>query len=169
MSMELVIRNAEIEDINTIGYLAYQIWPLSYKDILTLEQLQYMLKLFYSPSSLRKQMVEDHHRFLIAELDEEPVGFASFSKLDSAGTYKLHKLYVRTDIQGKGLGKALLSQVEESAMAEGGIYLHLNVNRNNKALAFYEKMGFVIIDEEDIDIGHNFLMNDYVMEKKLEP
>lgn len=168
MSMELVIRNAEIEDINTIGYLAYKIWPLSYKDILTLEQLQYMLKLFYSPSSIRKQMVEDHHRFLIAELDEQPVGFASFSKLDSAGTYKLHKLYVRTDIQGKGLGKALLSQVEESAMTEGGIYLHLNVNRNNKALAFYEKMGFVIIDEEDIDIGHNFLMNDYVMEKKLE-
>lgn len=166
--MELVIRNAEMEDINTIGYLAYQTWPLSYKDILSLDQLQYMLKLFYSPSSLRKQMVEDHHRFLIAELDEEPVGFASFSKLDSAGTYKLHKLYVRTDIQGKGLGKALLSQVEESAMAEGATYLHLNVNRNNKALAFYEKLGFVIIDEEDIDIGHNFFMNDYVMEKKLK-
>ena len=168
MSMELVIRNAEIEDINTIGYLAYQIWPMAYKDILSLDQLQYMLKLIYSPSALQKQMVEDQHHFLIAELEEEPVGFASFSKLDSPGTFKLQKLYIRTDIQGKGLGKALLSQVEETAIAEGGTHLHLNVNRNNKALAFYEKMGFVIIDEEDIDIGSNYLMNDYVLEKKLE-
>lgn len=166
--MELVIRNAEIEDINTIGYLAYQIWPISYKDILSLDQLQYMLKLIYSPSSLKRQMMDDHHRFFIAELNEEPVGFASFSKLNFDGTYKLHKLYVRTVIQGKGLGKALLNQVEESIIEEGGTHLHLNVNRKNKALAFYEKMGFVIIDEEDIDIGHNFFMNDYVLEKKLE-
>jgi hypothetical protein len=38
------------------------------------------------------------------------------------------------------------------------------VNRYNKARQFYEKMGFVVIGEEDIDIGNNYLMNDYIME-----
>ena len=69
--MELVIRTAELEDINTIGYLAYQVWPTAYKDILSLEQLHYMLGLLYSPTSLKKQMTIDHHNFLLAELEEE--------------------------------------------------------------------------------------------------
>jgi ribosomal protein S18 acetylase RimI-like enzyme len=43
----------------------------------------------------------------------------------------------------------------------------LNVNRYNKARFFYEKLGFVIMKEEDIDIGSGYYMIDYVMEKKL--
>jgi ribosomal protein S18 acetylase RimI-like enzyme len=38
------------------------------------------------------------------------------------------------------------------------------VNRHNRALHFYEKQGFKIIREEDIDIGSGYFMNDYVME-----
>ena len=167
MSNELIIRKAELEDINTIGFLAYQIWPAAYKDILTLDQLQYMLNLIYSPVSLRKQMTVSQHQFLIAELDDEPVGFASYSKMSEPSTFKLHKLYVRTDIQGKGLGKTLLEYVEELVKEADAKNLYLNVNRHNKARSFYEKMGFVIIKEEDIDIGNGYLMNDFVMEKLL--
>ena len=167
MSNELIIRKAELDDINTIGFLAYQIWPVTYKDILTLDQLQYMLNLIYSPASLRKQMTVSQHLFLLAELDEEPVGFASYSRIDEPSTYKLQKLYVRTDIQGKGLGKALLEYVEETVKEAGGNKMHLNVNRFNKARLFYEKMGYMVIKEEDVDIGNGYLMNDFVMEKKL--
>jgi hypothetical protein len=71
MSDVLVIRTAEAEDINAIGYLAYQIWPSAYKDILNFEQLHYMLQYFYSPESLREQMLKKHHVFLIAETEEE--------------------------------------------------------------------------------------------------
>jgi len=167
MSNELIIRKAELDDINTIGFLAYQIWPVTYKDILNLDQLQYMLNLIYSPASLRKQMTVSQHQFLLAELDEEPVGFASYSRIDEPSTYKLQKLYVRTDIQGKGLGKALLEYVEETVKEAGGKKMHLNVNRFNKARSFYEKMGYMVIKEEDVDIGNGYLMNDFVMEKKL--
>jgi len=167
MSNELIIRKAELDDINTIGFLAYQIWPITYKDILTLDQLQYMLNLIYSPASLRKQMTVLQHQFLLAEIDDEPVGFASYSKIDKPSTYKLQKLYVRTDIQGKGLGKTLLEYVEETVKDAGAKNLHLNVNRFNKARSFYEKMGFVVIKEEDVDIGNGYLMNDFVMEKML--
>lgn len=167
MEKELDIRTAELEDINTIGYLAYQIWPIAYKEILTLEQLQYMLNRLYSPASLRAQMINDHHTFLLAELDEGPVGFASYSKTAQPGVFKLHKLYVQLSIQGKGLGKALLDAVIEEVSALGATTLRLNVNRHNTAKIFYEKQQFTVIQEEDIDIGNGFLMNDFVMEKKL--
>ena len=46
--------------------------------------------------------------------------------------------------------------------------LHLNVNRFNKSVDFYKNLGFIIIGEEDIDIGKEYLMEDFVMELKLK-
>ena len=167
MENEVIIRFADSEDINTIGFLAHEIWPKTYGQILSEAQLQYMLQLNYSPASLNKQMQVQKHQFLLAELDEEPVGFASFSDGGIPGVYKLHKIYVRTDIQGKGIGKALIDTVVEAIKPLKATSLHLNVNRYNKAKTFYEKFGFNVIAEEDIDIGNGYFMNDYVMEKKL--
>jgi GNAT superfamily N-acetyltransferase len=164
MEQEVTIRPAGIEDINTIRFLAHQIWPSAYGHILSGEQLQYMLQLFYSPAALTKQIQQQHH-FLLAELDGEAVGFASFSASNHPGMYKLHKIYVRTDIQGKGLGKTLIDAVVSAIKIEHATALYLNVNRYNKAKTFYEKFGFAVIAEEDIDIGNGYFMNDYVMEK----
>ena len=124
-----------------------------------------MLNLFYSPASLRKQMVEEQHQFLIVEQDEEEaIGFASWSPAAEPGVYKLHKLYVLPGQQGKGLGRALLQYIFEAIKPEGATTLRLNVNRYNKARQFYEKMGFSVVKEEDVAIGNNYFMNDYVME-----
>ena len=46
--------------------------------------------------------------------------------------------------------------------------IYLNVlSSNERANKFYEKFGFNIEKEEDIDIGNNYYMNDYVMQKKV--
>ncbi len=183
----LSIRPGELEDINTIGFLAQQIWPETYGAVLPAEQLQYMLNLFYSPASLRRQMVEELHQFLIVEDEDEAIGFASWgvalgsgasggvalgggalgSPTEEPGVYKLHKLYVLPVHQGKGLGRALLQYIFEAIQPEGARILRLNVNRYNKARQFYEKMGFVVVKEEDVAIGNNYFMNDYVMEIRI--
>ena len=163
------IRPAELEDINTIGFIAQQIWPDTYGKIISPEQMQYMINLFYSPASLRRQMVEDHHRFIIVEHDEEAIGFASWSELadpgqTGTGLYKLHKLYVLPGIQGRGLGRAILQFIYDTIRPEGATGLRLNVNRYNKATQFYERVGFSVVGEEDVDIGNGYFMNDYIME-----
>ena len=50
---------------------------------------------------------------------------------------------------------------------KGGSSLILQVNRNNAAVGFYKKMGFIIDREEDVEIGNGFYMNDYFMVKKI--
>lgn len=162
MSSTLYLRYAELDDINTIGFLAQQIWPVAYKDIVPPEQLSYMLGLFYNPAALRRQMLEDKHSFLMVEEEDEAIGFASWSQLADPGVYKLHKLYVMPGRQGKGTGRAMLNFIYEDI--KGGRALQLNVNRHNKAREFYEKMGFSVIREEDNDIGNGYFMIDYVME-----
>ena len=166
MEGELEIRLADTDDINLIGWLAQQIWPVAYRDILTSAQLEYMLQLIYTPDSLKEQM-RLNHQFLIAELQEEPVGFASYSSLTEPGIFKLQKLYVLPEFHGKGVGKALLDFVTDSVLPLGATKIRLNMNRHNKAKNFYERNGFKIVGEEDVDIGNNYFMNDYVMEKNL--
>lgn len=166
MNEVLTIRTAELEDLNTIGYLAYQVWPSAYKDILTFDQLHYMLQHFYSPSSLRDQMLSKQHVFVVAEDGEdEPVGFASYSEVKK-GIFKLHKLYVLPATQGKHVGRALLESVEEDCRALGATKMIVNVNRFNKAKTFYEKSGYKIAYEEKVDIGNGYVQDDYVMEKE---
>jgi GNAT superfamily N-acetyltransferase len=159
----LSIRPADLDDINTIGFLAQQIWPDTYGDILAPEQLQYMMTLFYSPAALRRQMVEDRHRFLLVEQGDEAIGFASWGA-EEAGVFKLHKIYVLPGQQGKGLGRSLLQFIFDDIRPHGAEYLRLNVNRYNKARQFYERMGFAVVGEVDVPIGEGYFMNDYVME-----
>lgn len=170
MTDELIsIRPAEPDDINTIGFLAQQIWPVAYDGIVPPDQLQYMLNLFYSPSALRKQMIEERHQFLLVEQGAEAIGFASWSATQEPGVFKLHKLYVLPGQQGKGLGRSMLQFIFGVIGPEGATILRLNVNRFNKARQFYEKLGFRVIGEEDVAIGNNYFMIDYMMEAAVTP
>ena len=50
---------------------------------------------------------------------------------------------------------------------EGATKLQLQVNRDNKAKYFYEKLGFEVVRTQVFDIGQGYVMDDYVMEKKV--
>lgn len=162
---ELTIRPATVDDIPLIKNIALRTWPEAYIALLGEEQVDYMLHKFYTPSSLSEQMKNNHY-FFLALKDNAAIGFASFSNVNG-NIYKIQKLYVLPTEQKTGAGKALLQKVETAAKSMGAAKLQLNVNRKNIARIFYEKNGFVIIREEDIDIDNGFFMNDYIMEKDL--
>jgi len=164
------IEPATLKDIPTIIQLAEATWEPTYRFIISREQIDYMYRVIYTPASLKRQMAEQHHSFLLAYVAGKPAGFASFSPLpadeeDGAG-YKLHKIYVLPTRQGQGLGVHLIEAVENAARQAGGTFLDLNVNRYNPAIAFYERRGFARQREVDVAIGPYF-MNDYIMRKPL--
>jgi len=162
----LQIVPASKEDIPSIQHIAYETWPITYGSIQSKEQLDYMLELIYSASSLEKQM-DNGSKFLLIKENDETVAFAAYF-LKSPNVYKLDKLYALPNQQGKGLGKMLINYIIDEIKALGAIAFHLNVNRyNTKAQEFYKHLGFKIIEQVDVPIGEGFFMNDYVMEKKL--
>ena len=161
------IRNAGIEDIPLIRDLTFRVWPQTYASILSQEQIDYMLEMMYSEKSLTRQMTEEACRFIIVYDNGRPVGFASFSETES-GIWKLHKIYVLPNQQGRGTGKYMLNHIIQEIKNQNAFALQLQVNRYNNAKDFYEKLGFTVIKTADFDIGNGYFMNDYVMEKKLE-
>jgi ribosomal protein S18 acetylase RimI-like enzyme len=166
--MHIAFDSREFEVIQTI---AEQTWPTAYGEILSEFQLRYMLDKFYSIDALQSQVHELKHQFLLAtDKVGTGIGFASFSRLTQQNQkFRLHKLYVLPSYQGKGIGAMLLQKIETYIQGNTHVYLELNVNRFNPAIAFYQKLGFEIISTEDIDIGNGFFMNDYVMERQIVP
>lgn len=164
----VLIYPAGAEAITSIRSLAEKTWKVAYSAILSPEQLAYMLDLFYSESSLAEQM-RNGHLFIMAKDADEVVGFASWSPKSTkeSAVYRLHKIYIDPLQQGKGTGKLLIDFIVKDVRAKKATVLELNVNRHNPALYFYQKLGFKIIREEDIDIGSGYFMNDFVMELAL--
>jgi ribosomal protein S18 acetylase RimI-like enzyme len=128
-----------------------------------------MLEMLYSLGSLTEHVESKNHVFLLAKEGDEALGFASYElNYSQQSKTKIHKIYILPSSQGMGIGKLLINRIIEIARSIGNEFLSLNVNRNNKAVEVYKKLGFEIIKEEDIDIGNGFYMNDFVMEKSIK-
>lgn len=166
MNTKYSIREATITDIPTIHRLAQAIWEPTYRPILSREQIDYMFEVIYTYNALKRQ-IKEGQTFILLYDGAEPIGFAAYSSKEPAGVvYKLNKIYLLPSRQGEGLGRLLLEAVEKRVREAGARYLDLNVNKYNKAKAFYERSGYQVLLEEDIPIGP-YWMNDYVMRKGL--
>jgi len=164
----VTITQATFADIKIIQDIAYQTWPLAYGEILSKEQLDYMLGAFYNDETIKDSITNKGNHFILAKENENVLGFASYEHhYDQKQQTKIHKIYLLPETQGKGIGKKLIDFIAVTAKENGSASLLLNVNRFNKALFFYQKLGFEIISEIDIEIGNGYLMEDYVLEKQL--
>ena len=163
----ITIVEAQPNEYNLIQHIVYTTWPIAYGEILSKEQLDYMLAKFYSIEALNKN-VQDGHCFLLAKEGDDTLGFIGYENAyTNLPITKIHKIYILPETQGKGIGKLLIDTVQEFAKANHSDKLSLNVNRFNLARNFYAKLGFEITKSEDIAIGNGYLMEDYVMEKAI--
>lgn len=160
----MTISIATKEQLIEIHKLSHKIWPIAYKEVITKEQIEYMLNMMYSIESLENQL-EKGHVFLLAKENNEFVGYASYElNIDNSEKAKLHKLYVLPETQGKGYGKLLVDNIVKEVVNAKNTALFLNVNKKNKAIDFYKKYGFEISKTMVLDIGNGFVMDDYIME-----
>lgn len=162
------IRQIPKEELSKVQSIAHRTWPSTFANILSPEQIQYMLNLMYELKTLESQL-EKGHTFLLVEEDGKELGFAGFELNHSDGPKaKLHKIYLLPESQGKGVGKKLILEVAARAKAAGQKNLLLNVNKyNQNAIDFYKRIGFEEIYKEVIDIGSGYVMDDVVMELNL--
>ena len=166
--------------MTTIERIARNTWPETFGSILSEEQIEYMLDRMYRPESLREQMQRGHvfHLLLVAD-EAQPneyagrsnryraVGYVSHEIDEAPGATKIHKLYVLPEYHGRGLGKELVGKVESIATRAGQYALKLDVNYQNNAIRFYERLGFEKVERFDTEIGQGFLMEDWRMVKLL--
>jgi GNAT superfamily N-acetyltransferase len=165
------VRIAFVNDIPKIIEVAEATWKQTYRAFLSEEQVEYMYEKMYSPDAIKEQMLTGTTYLMYLE-GNTILGFAAYQiKEDVYGTLNneityLHRLYVKQDLHGKGVGRALLEEVAKVAQKNQCPCIQLNVHRKNPAMYFYKKMGFELHEKTDIAYG-KFWLNDYILRKKI--
>lgn len=165
--VSLNIRAAVETDIPLLRDLAERTWRSSYADILTTEQMDYMLGWMYAPEQIVQEL-RDGVFWELAESDGAPVAFLSLTlKAEEA---KLNKLYVLPEHQGRGIGGELLRHIETLAASRGARSIWLQVNKQNeRARRAYEHAGYRVERAAVFDIGGGFVMDDFILRRELRP
>ena len=152
------------EQLPIVIDLTKKIWPVAYGEILSKAQLDYMIDKFYNETALRELIQKGHVFYLAQDDNDNYVGFVSYEINSEPSKTKIHKIYVLPETQGTGLGRQFFELVKEKALEKNQNAIFLNVNKYNKAIHFYNKLGFTKVKDEVIDIGNGYVMDDYVME-----
>ena len=166
---EILIKKATEENLRTIHDMAQVVFRHTYRDILSPEQMEYMMDMMYSMPNLLIQLQEAHHYYIAYE-DQTPCGYVSVQHEEPDGdgveVFHLHKIYVMPDAQGKGVGLRLFETVVNhvrNTVPGQCARIELNVNKYNKAVDFYRHLGMRVLVEEDFPIGNGFYKTDYIM------
>ena len=150
--------------ITELSALATGIVREYYDPLLGKAQNDYMLEKFQSPAAIRGQL-EHHYRYFFIREEGRDLGFVAFYPRENA--MYLSKLYLRSEERGRGRARGIIDFVAGHARALGLGAIELNVNRFNRTVAIYEKLGFRRIREEKNDIGSGFFMDDFVYRLEL--
>jgi diamine N-acetyltransferase len=163
------LKQATADDWQTIRAIAYGTWPHTFGEMIPKDQISYMLERIYSEASLRTQMDQLEHHFLLAEKDDEALGFISYEfDHHNKPDLMIHKLYLLPEAQGMGVGKMILDHLTAKARDQNQAMLRLKVfYKNDKARGFYERYGFEIAGTETSDAGNGYIILDNVMCKQI--
>ena len=157
------------DQIVRLRKIAEETWPLCYGDIISSDQIQYMIEWMYNAETVRKQTA-DGTPFYLVLADGEEAGLVSFDMTPHAETHdcELHKIYVLPHYWSRGIGNWILNQVCEIAQGQGAGSVWLRVNKNNKrAQKAYRTAGFFQRQAICTDIGNGFVMDDFIYRKHL--
>ncbi len=152
-------------NIHLIMPLATTIWQEAYKDILSQEQIDYMLQKMYAVEKIKEDIAQGD-QWEILKADNIAVGYLHY-KIEEDKVF-LSKIYLKQDNQLKGIGQLMLNHVIQYALDHNKKTIYLTVNKNNaKAIRFYTKNNFKNTESKTFDIGNGYIMDDYIFQKDL--
>ena len=166
---ETRIRRIAADELPMVQKLGHKIWAQCYPGIISEQQIDYMLSIWYQPAAMAREMeLRDVWYALVEVAGHGAVGYVSFEKYPATELCFINKLYLLAEMHGRGLGCLILDWVSDRAREMGCKHLQLRVNKANApAIRAYLRAGFVFLDDVCSDIGSGFVMDDFRMEKAL--
>lgn len=161
------IRPAEPVDIPALAKLAQRTWADAFGWSVTPEEQAAELE-----NRSEASFAEGLHRWttLVAEDGGTLVGYVQFGDVvidgvdAQPGDQELHQLYVDTDAQGRGTGRALIEAALAHPRLATASRVFLQVwERNARAVQLYEDLGFRVVGTTTFTIGSGQTAEDLVM------
>jgi diamine N-acetyltransferase len=146
----MIIRQAEKSDARALSELAIATYSAAFGQSFSPDDLDAHLRENLSEECFERFLGEDV--FLLAAIEERVVGFVQFGAVTmpveaaSRTDRELRRLYVHADVQGRGIGTALMTAALAHPQLAGARSIYLDVwERNEGAQRFYRRYGFAAI------------------------
>lgn len=159
----LTIKPYTPSDYPSYYSVAHQLFEETYSSLLSPQQIAYMMPMMYGKEAVERAVTKGDSLFM-AYYNNQLCGYLHLEKV-SSNKVILQKIYLHSSLQGKGIGRQLLTYVFEYTRQQlnNQATIELYVNRENPAVNFYQHIGFKIVGSRDYDIGGGYYMNDYIM------
>lgn len=161
------IRRAQIEDAPALAALARQTFIDTYAALCHPDDVQMHCDQAFGVAQQSQEILNPHYVVLLQFHEQELIGFAQVAHKEvpacvtQAKVIALYRYYLKQSWHGKGAALPLLTAAEQVAKQQGADYLWLGMwKHNQRAAAFYRKVGFQWVGETTYQFGPNLEVDD---------
>lgn len=158
--MDIRIRTATINDAEKVAKIKIEGWQTAYRGIIDDEFLDNMN--LNEEIEKRKNNIEDGVDIIVAELNNEVVGFCLYRnyikdpEMYHNANCEISSLYVKSSLKRNGIGTKLMQHVIQKLQNQGKTQMILGcLKENYPSRTFYERMGGKLLKIEKITFGNN--------------
>ena len=134
----------------------------------TEEDMQKYISMAYNTAAIKQNLLKEKVHYFLGYLNHQDAGYVKLIenpkdiKLEGR-IMELEKIYLRKGFHGSGLAASLMNLAFEKSKDRGFEKLYLGVwQENERAIAFYKKMGFEVFDTRKFQLGSRWC-EDYLM------
>lgn len=156
------------EQITNLAFIADTVWHEWFQTILSLEQIDYMVQKFQSFKAMKEQITKEGYEYYFLNVNGINVGYIGIHVEQDTGKLFLSKIYILKSFRGHRYASEAFEFLEGMCQGLNLNSIYLTVNKyNENSINVYTKRGFQNIKAQVTDIGNGYVMDDYVMEKKV--
>jgi len=171
--MNITIKKCTLEDSRQLQEISYETFNDTFKDQNTPENMKAYLEKAFNLKQLEKELLNVSSQFFFIYFNNEVAGYLKVNMNDAQSeemdneSLEIERIYIKGEFQKHGLGKYLLNKAIEIAKEHNKKKIWLGVwEKNENAIAFYKKMGFVQTGVHSFYMGDEKQM-DFIMIKTL--
>ena len=171
--MAICIKKCTLEDLPILQTISYETFNDTFKYQNSPENMDAYMERAFNLKQLEKELANSSSQFFFVYFNNEVAGYLKVNtdgaQSEEMGdeSLEIERIYIKNKFQKHGLGKHLLSKAMELAMEHNKQKIWLGVwEKNENAIAFYKKMGFVQTGAHSFYMGDEE-QTDFIMEKTL--
>ncbi|WP_010096244.1 GNAT family N-acetyltransferase [Ornithinibacillus scapharcae] len=170
----ITIRKCTLDDLHALQEISKETFYDTFKEQNSPDNMKAYLERAFNKEQLEKELTNEFSQFYFVYFDKEIAGYVKVnrdeaqSEIMGKDSLEIERIYIKKAFQRHGLGKVMLEKAIEVARDEGKKKIWLGVwEKNNNAIAFYHKMGFIQTGAHSFYMGDEE-QTDYIMTKTLE-
>ena len=171
--MTINLKKCSLDDVGKLQEVSYETFKATFKHQNSPENMNAYLEKAFNLKQLERELSTISTLFFFVYYNNEVAGYLKVNANDAQseemgdGSLEIERIYIKNKFQKHGLGKYLLNKAIEIAMEKNKKKVWLGVwEKNQNAIAFYNKMGFVQTNTHSFYMGDEE-QTDFIMIKKL--